>query len=331
MREEPNSTPEVCRSWWRNCAVAEDSEILAIDRLEDSISPLAPGVSRTRELISTLELCHHKAERWVANIVSAIALGDTTKGLGTRPAGVTHPVERTWKSACAALSAWCAGCPAASIDLRIGDKPAGEMIKRLGPRSPVKEWQVQRIIDKTREHIAWPASRREAPERYVPLLEAGSGYESMQRTDCPDQYREHGDFWHQTVQTLILDTEIGDYHSVYGDLGYGEETVLTLAVAIDMLQPCHWDYVQNLETVLGVIGGDPTPRRPFAFCARNIKLSPIRERMKAVSRTLQVFCHDRLPDDDVDAELLTSLGESSKERQWLASSLDKTIRLQMDL
>jgi len=331
MMEEANSAPEVGRSWWRNCAVATDSEILAINKLEDSISPLAPGISRTRELISTLELCHHKAERWVANIVSAIALGDTTKGLGTRLAGVTHPVERTWKGACAALSAWCAGCPAASVDLRIGEKPGSEVLKRLGPRSPVKEWQVHRIIEKTREHIGWPASRREALGSYVPLLEAGSGYESLQRTDCPEQYREHGDFWQQTVQTSILDTELGDYHSVYGDLGYGERTVLSLAMAIDMLQPCHWDYTQNLETVLGVIGGDPTPRRPFAFCARNIKLSPIRERMKAVSVTLQVFCQDRLPDNDVDAELFTSLGEPSRERQWLASSLDKTIRLQMDL
>ena len=89
--------------------------------------------------------------------------------------------------------------------------------------------------------------------------------------------------------------------------------------------------MQNLETVLGVIGGDPNPRRPFAFCARNIKLSPIRERMNTVSHTLQLFCRDRPPDDDVDAELLASLGESSRQRRWLASSLDKTIRLQMDL
>ena len=102
-------------------------------------------------------------------------------------------------------------------------------------------------------------------------------------------------------------------------------------LAIDMLWPCHWDYVRNLETVLGVIGGDPKPRRPFAFCARNIKLSPVRERMKTVSHTLQVFCQDRPPDDDVDSEQLASLGEPSRQGQWLAASLDKTIRLQMDL
>lgn len=329
--EAAADNPVVSRSWWRNCAVAPDSEILAIDGLEDAISPLAPGVARTRELISTLELCHHKAERWVANIVSAIASGDTTKGLGTRPAGVTHPAERTWESACAALSAWCAGCPAGSIDLRIGDRAGRELLGRLGPRSTLKEWQVQRIIEKTREHIGWPGSRQEALGGYVPLLEAGSEYQSIQRTDCPEQYREHADFWQQTVETPILDTELGDYHSVYGGLGYGEKVVLSLATAIDMLQPCHWDYVQNLETVLGVIGGDPTPRRAFAFCARNIKLSPIRDRMNTVSRTLQVFCRSRPPDDDVDAELLAALGEPTRERQWLASSLDKTIRLQLDL
>jgi hypothetical protein len=330
MMEETDNNSAVCRSWWRNCAVATDSEILAIDRLEDAISPLAPGISRTRGLISTLELCHHKAERWVANIVSAIGSGDTAKGLGTRPAGVIHPVEHTWESACAALSWWCAGCPVGSVDLRIGDRPASELLGRLAARSPLKEWQVQRIIEKTRGHIGWPGSLHEAAGGYVPLLETGREYESMQRTDCPEQYREHADFWQQTVRTPVLDTELGDYHSVYGDLGYGERTVLSLATAIDMLWPCHWDYVQNLETVLGVIGGDLTPRRPFAFCARNIRLSPIRERMKTVTHTLRVFCQDRPPDDDVDAELLASLGEPSKQRQWLASSLDKTIRLQMD-
>ena len=211
-------------------------------------------MSRTRELISTLELCHHKAERWIGNIVAAIASGDTAKGLGTRPAGVTHPVERTWKSACDVLSAWCAGCPVGSIDVRVGDRPAHELLGRLGPRSPLKEWQVQRIVERTRELIGWPGSLHGEDEGYVPLLEAGSDYESVQRTDCPERYREHTDFWQRTLQTPILDTELGDYHSVYGDLGYGEQTVLSLATAIDMLWPCHWDYVQNLETVLGVGG-----------------------------------------------------------------------------
>jgi hypothetical protein len=331
MIEENDIGPVACRSWWRNCAVEPDSEILAIDRLEDEISPLSPGIARTRELISTLELCHHKAERWVTNIISAVASGNTAKGLGTRAAGVTHPVERTWKNACAVLSAWCAGCPVDSVDLSVGDMPATELLGRLGPRTSLKEWQVQRIIEQTRDYIGWPGTQREPTGGYVPLLEAGTGYVSMERKDCPEHYREHASFWQETVQTLILDTELGDYHSVYGDLGYGERTVLSLATAIDMLRPCHWDYVRNLETVLDVIGGQSTPQRPFAFCARNIKRTPIRERMRTVSHTLQVFCQNRTFEDGVDREMLVSLGEPSSQRQWLASSLDKTIRLQLDL
>jgi hypothetical protein len=331
VMEENDEKIAICRSWWRNCAVSPDSEILAIDQLEDQVSPLAHGVARTRELISTLELCHHKAERWVTNIISSIATGDTTKGLGTRAPGATHPVERTWRSACAVLSAWCAGCPAASVDVSVGGIPASELLGRLGPRTPLKEWQVHRIIENTRDHIGWPGSQQEPTGGYVPLSEAGTGYESMERTRCPDHYREHADFWRETVQTKILDTELGDYHSVYGDLGYGERTALSLATAIDMLRPCHWDYVRNLSTVLGVIGGSPIPQRPFAFCARNIKLAPIRERMKIVSHTLQTFCQKGPFDDGLDREMLRSLGEPSRQRQWLASSLDKTIRLQLDL
>ena len=72
------------RSWWRNCAQEPDSEMLQIDRMEDDLAPIAPDVLRIRELISTLEMCHHKAERWVDNIIEAIATGQTTKGLGTR-------------------------------------------------------------------------------------------------------------------------------------------------------------------------------------------------------------------------------------------------------
>ena len=79
-----------CRSWWRNCALHADSEILAIDRMEDHIAPIDLNVAKIRELISSLELCHHKAERWVENIIKAIGAGETGKGLGTRPPGQQH-------------------------------------------------------------------------------------------------------------------------------------------------------------------------------------------------------------------------------------------------
>jgi hypothetical protein len=53
--------------------------------------------------------------------------------------------------------------------------------------------------------------------------------------------------------------------------------------------------------------------------------------MKTVSHTLRAFCQAIPLDDDVDGEVLLSLGEPSRQRKWLASSLDKTIRMQLDL
>ena len=84
-----------CHTWWRNWALEADPEIRTIDQMEDEIAPIAPQISKIRELISCLELCHHKADswdrnilelchhkadRWVPHTVEAIAAGQTTKG-----------------------------------------------------------------------------------------------------------------------------------------------------------------------------------------------------------------------------------------------------------
>jgi len=117
-----------CRSWWRNCALEADSEILDIDRMEDHVAPVGPNVPRVRELISSVELCHHKADRWVYNIIEAIGAGETQKGLGTRSPGQQHPAEKTWQNACASLSAWCAGCPSTKVNLPIDTVPASRLL-----------------------------------------------------------------------------------------------------------------------------------------------------------------------------------------------------------
>ena len=58
------------RPWWNNCDIGQeaDSEVLAIDSLEEQISPIAANVLRIRKLIGILEMCHHKAEKWINNI-----------------------------------------------------------------------------------------------------------------------------------------------------------------------------------------------------------------------------------------------------------------------
>ena len=306
-----------CRSWWRNCALEADSEILDIDRTEDDIAPIAPNVSSIRELISSIELCHHKADRWVYNIIEAIGAGETQKGLGTRSLGQQHPAEKVWQNACAALSAWCAGCPSTKVDLSIDTVSASLLLACLGERSPLKEWQVQRVIEKIRSVIHWSQSSDDPTAQYVWILLSGGEYECAYRNECPEHYKEHEDFWLRTVRTIVHDSE------------NGHEAELSLGLAIDMLWPCHWRFVTNLQIVLEAIGGRLHLNKPFAACGRNITLVPIRHRMEIVTNTLKVFCGDPELDQEVDKNLLALLGDPTEVKRWLAASLDKTIRLQL--
>lgn len=306
------------RPWWRNCALKADPEILDIDEMEDRIAPIGPNVSKIRELVSSLELCHHKADRWVTNIIEAIGKGKTQKGLGTRPADRLHPAEKIWQNTCAALSAWCAGCQSTAVRISIGTMPASRLLPHLGDRSPLKEWQVQRVIDKIRSTIHWPQSCDDPTAQYVWILLSGGEYELAYRNECPEHYKEHEDFWLKTARTIIHDTENGD------------KAELSLGLAIDMLMPCHWRFVTNLEIVLEVIGRRLYPDKPFAACGRNIHLLPIRHRMEIISNTLKVFCGEPEHNIETDKDLLAKLGEFTEKKRWLAASLEKTIRLQLN-
>jgi hypothetical protein len=52
--------------------------------------------------------------------------------------------------------------------------------------------------------------------------------------------------------------------------------------------------------------------------------------MEIVSNTLKVFCGDPESNQELDRDLLALLGEPTEAKRWLATSLDKTIRLQLD-
>jgi len=305
--------------WWANCGVEADEEMREIDRLERELSPLPDNIARIRKLISTLELCHHKAERWVTNIIEAIGEGDTSKGLGTRTPGELHPAECDWTNACKALSAWCAGQPAASVTIKIGGRSASSLLSKLGQRSALKEWQVQRVIERIREFIDWPRSMQHDDSVYVFMEECGPDWEPPGDAECPEYYREHEDFWMQTMRTRILDTV------------NGEAADISLAVAIDVMFPCNWNFVDNLNIVLGAIGGELYTAQPLAVCARNICHAPIRERMQTVCKTLQYSLQNQRSENDANRRPVGLQGTMTAPQRWLVASLDKTIRLQLRL
>lgn len=307
-----------CREWWRNCATQPDDEIIAIDQFENQITPLTPGVAATRELISTFEVCHHKAERWVDNIIEAIAAGTTIKGLGTRKHGPPHPAEELWLRVCHALSAWCEGNQGTGLT-RVGEGvPAAHLIDLLGAPSPRKIWQVRRVIARIRSVAESAGAKGGDASGFSWLLYSENPDRPFGGSRCPSVYKDAEQFWLATVCTMLEDT-----HN-------STPVVLSLGLAIDMLWPCHWNFLKNLEIVLGAIGGNLRPNAPFTACGRNIRLLPARSRLLGVARTLGAYARGALQDASLDPSMLDRLGSASKPKIWLAASLDKTLRLQLD-
>jgi len=93
--------------------------------------------------------------------------------------------------------------------------------------------------------------------------------------------------------------------------------------------PCHWDFVSELVVLLKAIGGELHVQRPYACCARNLRLSPLYDRLITISNTFGAFWKDENLTENVDSEILDSLGQSTAEKLWLAASMDKTLRLQL--
>ncbi|MDP6824049.1 MAG: hypothetical protein QF554_12250 [Dehalococcoidia bacterium] len=300
---------------WQNIGVA-DAETRAIDERADRLQPLGADAIGTRELITSLECCHFNALLYVDQIVKAIHSYGSPAGPGPGRHATRFPSNvDLQRDATTILRAWCAGAPAEAIDRDLGSTPGSQLVSLLGTRTALKEWQVQRVVE--RIEVRWLRDTEQGSvDRYVPLLVSGT-YEAHIATECPPRYLEHSEFRHATVRTLIHDTLDG------------EDAEISLAWAIDLLMPCHWDFLANLSTVLKAIGGDVYPDRPLELCARNIRLSPALNRLEMICRTLLAYDADEVRAGGVDTNLLREMGDSTPVGRWLAASLEKTIREQM--
>ena len=310
--------------WWRNCAGVPDAETEALERAEGELAPIPEHVRQTRELISGLEMCHLKAERWVEHIIDAIGTGRPKGGLGSRREGQRHPVENVWQAACDVISAWCEGRPERVADLNVDEKASAELLAVLGSRTELKQWQVRRVEERIRSFIGWPRSERVAESRYVSLMEDGTAL----RSDCPAEYRDVETFWRTTVQTIVRDERPAEPEEAMLYLAHAD---LSLAIAIDMLMPCNWNFVENLHTLLAAIGGQLELRAPFAACARNARRAPVRPRMIELCRALHAYGSGVDNPTPLVREIGPRLGSITPARNWLVNSLAKTIRLQLDI
>ena len=304
------------RACWINCFAPDDErffddhDIVLIDQMGDALSPLDENVKQLRQIITRFEACYHEADREAEYITESIGAGHCLEQSQQRPAGrqaeLTHARD--------ILTLWCDDPQAAleNVSSPGGEFSAAHLCYALEQPTPLKIWQVQRVVDKVSQ-----ALDERHPYHFMALNVGEYGEETHESLDGP--YQSDLGFLKETRETLIYDSVDGQASKV------------SLAYAIDLLQPCCWDFVGSLVTLLGAIGGDCHPQRPLACCARNIKRSPLCDRLNVISDTLHFFWKDDKTLEARDDRILASLGTSTPGKRWLAASLDKTIRLHLTL
>ena len=304
---------ETFRPCWQNCIIPEDEnlhldeELAAINAMQPPPAPLDDDVVRIRELITGFESCYHEADRQAELIIGAIGASRPPAESGDRPPGRKQELQDCNDI----LSAWCEDAFDRVRERNVGGISAEKLAGFIGDRTPLREWQVQRIIDKVT--LALDPSR---PYHNMALNVGDYGESGDEPLE--EYYKDNSDFLIKTKETIIHDT-VG-----------GEDASISLALAVDRLQPCNWNFVNNLVVLLKAIGSDLHPDRSFACCERNILSTPLRDRLKIISNTLGVFWKNEATEEPIDDNLLALLGSGTPEKCWLAASLDKTIRSQLD-
>jgi len=302
------------RGCWQNCYASddkrflEDKELLAIDAMEDSIAPLDDQTIAIRQLITRFEACYHEADKEAKRIAKAIGTGRCPRQSTARPPKRKKELQNCRRI----LSRWCKNTAIRSMNLDVGGIPADKLLSFIGQPSPLKIWQVERIVDKVSQALD-PSH----PYHWMALNIADRGEPAAY--PAGKYYKDDSTFLKQTKETIIHDTLDG------------RKSKVSLAMAIDLLMPCHWDFVGGLIIILKAIGGDLHPAKPFACCIRNVKLSPLCGRMRTVSNTLRAFWKGKKTTKNIDPDILVILGEATPTKRWLAASLDKTIRLHLRL
>jgi len=307
MNEEGETNKESCRPWWQNCVEEADREILDIDKMEEAIEPLDEQTTKIRGLITGMEMCYHEADIEAERIVKAIGSGRCPQESNERPPQRMKELENCREI----LSRWCEDTSVKVNDLDLGGISAEKLLSYIGETSPVKIWQVERIVDKVTE-----ALDRSRPYHMM-VLDMGD-YGEPGAKPVGDHYKDAAEFVQQTKEAIIHDTVDG------------REAKMSLAMAIDMLEPCNWDFVGSIVTLLKAIGGELHPERPYVCHQRNLKLSPLCDRLVTISNTLGVFWKEEETNKKTDQNILDYLGEVTPIKRWLSASLDKTIRLYLE-
>ncbi len=303
---------EGAKKCWVNCCDLEDEKFLcdaeriAIDKMQDALEPLDDNTEKIRQLITRFEACYHQADKEAMLIIEAIASGRCPPESNVRPPERKKELQNSRDI----LFNWCEKNFHEDTNLKVGDISADELVSFLGEPTALKIWQLRRVVDKI-------TSALDPDITYCNLALNIGDYGQPVENQADHVFKNSLNFLLQTRQAIIHDTIAG------------RKAEISLAMAIDLLMPCHWDFTGSLINILKAVNGVLQPAKPFTCCSRNLKLSPLCDRLEVISNTLRAWWRDIETPENPDGDILAVLGDKTPVKRWLAASLDKTIRLQL--
>jgi hypothetical protein len=294
------------RHHWINVSSIPDEEMYEIDRMEDNLKfktlKEKENIYFIRRYITRFEKCHHKALQRLYKLILAIGRGKLDIYQKSKKERQQTQSVQEWKNAWKILEARVKDSVNNIKDLSYNGITAHELMKEIGTHTPLKEWQVQRLADRIHGFLT-----------EYNLLDDEFKYHELEKE--PQYYQDNPKFYNKTKNIIIHDTLNGK----------PREWPLTLA--IDLFNPCNWNHTQNLFQLLKVINGKTHLEKPLIVCIQDFDSHPNYKDFLIIEKTLRAYWDGTFKPENINKEILKTLGQKNPIKFWLVRSLEKTLKL----
>ena len=284
---------------WRNLGQFSDAEIVEINRIEKELGNIDENFTKIRELITRLEMCHHKSKRHVDLIIQAIGTEKPHRFPSKECYDTLSADQERWKAIGEILGAWLEKIPEDEAIQKFPDYTDDiyDFYNRLGDHNELKNWQVEHLKKRVHGHV----------------------YEDVEYRYLSGIAEADNDFLEQTSKQKVQMALIP-----------GADTEFTLDAAIDNAVPCNWNFETNLRLILSTIGGKEDRSGVLAAHAANIEFNPLKIEMIPLVNALDEYVQNN-PVSSSNRQIFSTLGERNPVKSWLAASLSKTIKVQLKI
>jgi len=300
------------RRHWVNVTDEPDASILEIDRLEDALAfqntEEREKIYVIRQAITGFEFCHHKALHRLYMLIRSIGQLEYLNKASSKEEKIGNDDVIQWMSAYKILEAWINNDMQSVQNRSFFELTALDLVSHLGDRSPLKEWQVGRLLEKMfYEFLNF--DNLEGEYRYFE-----GGEQKFQEN------KEDLEFYRQTV-SVKLDELSND---LLGEMNLGK--------LIDLQFLCNWNYKVNLLSILQVIDGSIKSTKNIVICSLRFEEHPNFNEFLCMKKSLRAYWdeeyHNALPIqncDTIDSDIRQELGVQSPIKIWLVRSLERTL------